>query len=107
MDERLYALNNRVAEAADAWLNDPRDRRIYSYLVDAIVARRAHVTPQLADHPENATLAEMAAPPGEDLDELGDLAAVAPLSDLVGGDPKAVLQRLRGESAPTAVTVGE
>ena len=35
MDERLIALNDKVASAAEAWLTDPTDVRAYGRLVSA------------------------------------------------------------------------
>jgi hypothetical protein len=40
-------LATAVAEAADAWLRDPRDVTIYQHLVDATLRWRAHTQPQL------------------------------------------------------------
>lgn len=63
-----------VAEAADAWLKDPRDVNIYQRLVDATMRWRAHAQPQLQP-PDELPEAESAPPspvdlepPGEDLD---------------------------------------
>ena len=53
MDERLAALDRRVAEAADAWLADSRDTGVYARLVSAIEARSAYLHPLLElGHPE-------------------------------------------------------
>ncbi len=40
-------LARRVAEAADAWLTDPRDTQTYQRLVDATLTWRAHSQPML------------------------------------------------------------
>lgn len=41
-------LARRVAEAADAWLTDPRDTQTYQRLVDATLTWRAYTQPMLA-----------------------------------------------------------
>jgi len=75
----LRGLDHDVAEAADAWLNDPRDTVAYARLVAAVLRRRAYLQPTLDD------------PPGED--DRGELPA---LGVSLAGDPRAVLAALRG-----------
>ena len=47
MDEREIMFSRRVADAADAWLRDPQDTQVYTRLVNAVLARRAHLEPTL------------------------------------------------------------
>lgn|SRR5690606_1983629 len=89
------ALDHAVAEAADAWLNDPRDHEAYRRLVGAVLTRRANYQPSLdldAELPEQPELD----------DNLADRSPVTVLADaLEGDDPKAALDRLR-KGAPRA-----
>src|SRR4051794_24725333 len=48
MDRALVLLDARVAEAAEAWLTDPRDAGVYGRLVTAVQARRRSLTPPAA-----------------------------------------------------------
>src|SRR4051812_20274711 len=101
VDERLAAINERVAAATDAWLADPRDGNVYQRMVAAVEARRAYLQPPLPDQPPEPD------PPvptpsveqdDEVLDELADAGdgAVKPVSELLaGGDARAALDRLR------------
>lgn len=114
VDERLAALSERVAAAADAWLADPQDAGVYGRLIGAIRDRRAYLNPTLDETPYDP---EAAAPPGagtprevqpivvtpthtqpdEVLDELAEHHPVQPLgAALRGADPREVLDRLRG-----------
>ena len=43
MDPHLALIDARVAEAAEAWLNDPRDAGVYARLVVAVRARRRYL----------------------------------------------------------------
>ena len=47
MDNETARLARRVAEAADAWLSDPRDTQTYGRLVDATLTWRACAQPML------------------------------------------------------------
>ena len=99
MDERLAALDRRVAAAADAWLTDPRDTGVYGRLVAAIEARRAYLNPPLDEDPREVE--PVAAPPAveqdeEVLDELADtVTPIQSVGELLRGDPAAVMARLR------------
>lgn len=95
MDERLAAINERVAAAADAWLADPRDGNVYQRLVAAIESRRAYLQPPIpAVDPPVPTPRETQS--DEVLDEL-DNGTLRPLDELIAGDPKAAMERLRSE----------
>lgn len=102
MDERLAALDRRVAAAADAWLADPRDIGVYGRLVAAIEVRRAYLNPPLDEDPrEVESVAVLPAAEQEDevLDELADTGApIRPIGEVLRGDPAAVLARLREQS---------
>ncbi len=43
IDPALALLNERAAEAADAWLTDPQDAGVYGRLLAAVAERRAHL----------------------------------------------------------------
>lgn len=43
MSDVLRVLDHRVAEAAEAWLADPRDTAVYARLVAAVAERRATI----------------------------------------------------------------
>lgn len=43
IDPALALLDQRVAEAADAWLTDPQDAAVYQRLLAAVAQRRAHL----------------------------------------------------------------
>ncbi|GAB3689982.1 hypothetical protein [Angustibacter aerolatus] len=102
MDERLVLLDARVAEAAEAWLTDPRDAGVYARLVAAVEARRAHLHPAEPVDPVDAQDLEV---PGDDDHEdpdaiEPDVPDVEPLATALGGfgdlaDPREVLARLR------------
>lgn len=85
------ALDHAVAEAADAWLNDPRDHEAYRRLVAAVLTRRANYQPPLGlgdDPPEQPELA----------DELADRSPVASIGEaLASDDLRTTLERLREE----------
>lgn len=82
-----------VANAADAWLSEPRDTQTYQRLLDAIARRRPWLQPRLD---ETAPAVEDPAPPLVDdgpeiLDDLGaDHPPVA-----IGADLPAVLEQLK------------
>jgi hypothetical protein len=91
MDPHAAWLDRRVAEAADAWLSDPRDAGVYARLVAAIAERRAYLQPRL-DQP---------AAGDQESDELPGMPAGVRLGDLLGADdPRAVLARLRDHIPP-------
>lgn len=124
VDERAADLDRRVAEAADAWLADPRDVGVYGRLVAAIEARRIYLQPGLftpttaspaTDKAADGTAVQQTSSPGgsspevdrpsvddlerpqneELLDELG-AGSVQPLGEqLAGADVRAILHRLR------------
>jgi hypothetical protein len=111
VDSRLAALDRRVAEAATAWLTDPRDTGAYGRLVSAIEARTAFLHPRL-DSPVDDVAGDVspasAAPPqpavaaggdgvvGDDelLDALADHHPVQAVGVDLAGDPATVLARL-------------
>ncbi len=104
MDEHLAELNQHVAAAAEAWLNDPRDSAVYGRLVAAVQSRRLHLSPA-PDGPDIVPRAVPAAEPVEDCADdpedvgLGDLAgrrAPRPVGAALGEDPVATLRRLSG-----------
>ena len=91
VDHRRVRLDHHVAEAADAWLNDPADTGAYARLVHAVLARRAYVHPVLGD----TDTGEEAGPEALALPEsLGDV--------LTGLDPRAVIAGLLSDSDPEA-----
>jgi hypothetical protein len=106
MDDRLAALDGSVAAAADAWLADPQDARVYERLVRAVLDRRAHLVRTPVGEPSShraphAELVQSAA--GDDptrqpgLEELLERRPVQSLgAALAGADPREVLDRLRG-----------
>jgi hypothetical protein len=61
-----------VAEAADAWLKDPRDVNVYQRLVEATMRWRAHAQPQLESAADEPALQleppDLAADDGPDVD---------------------------------------
>lgn len=85
--DELRRLDRAVAEAADAWLNDPRDYQAYRYLVTAVLARREGIQPALSD-----ALASQ----DEVFDAAADERPARPIADDLHGDPAAVLEHLRG-----------
>lgn len=74
----LRGLDHDVAEAADAWLHDPRDTIAYARLVTAVLRRRSYLQPTLDG-----------APTGDDGGEPPALGVS------LAGDPRAVLAALR------------
>jgi len=102
MDERLAALDRRVAAAADAWLIDPRDVGVYGRLVAAIEARRAYLNPPLGEEPREVE--PVVAPPSAEQDDevFDELAAgeraVQSIGEALQGNPADVLARLRRHS---------
>ncbi len=109
MNEHLAELNQHVAAAAEAWLNDPRDSAVYARLVAAVQARRSYLSPG-SDRPaalsevalSEVTLGEAepaAGPVDADDPDLGDLSgrrAPRPIGASLGDDPVAALRRLSG-----------
>lgn len=113
VDERLAALNDRVASAADAWLADPHDVGVHGRLVRAVRERHAYLHPTLDQEvydpgtalqptplPPERSAAEAPPPtqeqPDEVLDHLADRGPVQTLGEaLAGKDPREVLDRLR------------
>lgn len=97
--DRMGDLDRAVAQAADAWLSAPTDWRVYSFLVEAVQARRAYVQPQLgADGPTSQGTAD-ATQPDEILDALADERPVTTVGDLLDGSPEEALARLRQPAA--------
>ncbi len=91
VDEHLAELNQHVAAAAEAWLNDPRDSAVYGRLVAAVQSRRLHLSPAAepiegcADGPEDV-----------DLGDLSGRRAPRPIGASLGEDPVATVRRLSG-----------
>ena len=90
--DELRRLDRAVAEAADAWLNNPRDYQAYRYLVVAVLARREGVQPSLSDGVE--TVQE------EVFDAAADGHPARPIGDDLRGEPAAVLDHLRKNEDP-------
>lgn len=101
-DPALALLDARVAEAAEAWLTDPRDVGVYERLLAAVAARRAHrrVGADAIDDPadEGPDDDRVEAADADDLEgtaaERSSLRAVGDLLD--ARDARAALDRLRG-----------
>ena len=114
----LARLDRRVADAAEAWLTDPRDTGVYTRLVAAVAERRAvldAVRPPLhavgtddaddADDADGADYIPVAPDPGhaegsqddpDDADDTDEPAVpLRPVGADLLGDPRAVLDRLR------------
>lgn len=97
MDPRLVLLDRHVAQAADAWLADPRDAGVYGRLITAIEARRQHLNPTLDEAASNS---EPDAGRRDDDERVADNEATSAVdvravgADL-GGSPETVLERLR------------
>lgn len=72
VDVRLAWHDRRVAEAAAAWLAEPRDTQAYTRLVAAAEARRAYLHPQLGDVEELQPVPAPQMQPDELLDELAE-----------------------------------
>lgn len=68
-----------VANAADAWLNEPRDVHVYQRLVDAIDRRRAWLHPTLGFAAPNDPIAPRSAQP-ELTDALAEHSPPVPLA---------------------------
>ncbi|WP_426563643.1 hypothetical protein ACPPVT_20715 [Angustibacter sp. McL0619] len=127
MDRILVLLDARVAEAAEAWLADPRDAGVYARLVAAIGERRRHLDAAASPaEPEVDLPAEPSDVPGPPSDVQGPASDVqGPASDVQGpaadvqselderaaasirpvgaalaGDPREALARLRRGQAP-------
>lgn len=71
-----------VANAADAWLNDPHDHEIYRRLVDAVRRRRDWLAPTLGFAAPNEMDPPPAGPP-ELTDALGEERPPVRLGDLL------------------------
>lgn len=95
-------LDRAVAQAADAWLSTPTDWRVYSFLVDAVQARRAYVQPHLIEYPPTTRGVDDPTQPDEVLDGLADQHPVTVVGDLLDGGPEAALDRIRRPSEPEA-----
>ena len=116
MDPHQPALDARVADAAEAWLNDPRDLSAYERLVAAVEHRRrsldaadsapgGHQHPvvgsQGADAPHQSAVSTDATVPADSADaadpeHVDSWPAVRAVGADLVGDPIAVLRRLRG-----------
>lgn len=94
MNDRLTAINADVAAAADAWLNDPLDAGIYARLVTALRTRRTVLSGPELTPPSISPAVPEDGPDGPELSE-EDHGSVRPVSDLLSGDPRAALERLR------------
>jgi hypothetical protein len=116
VDPLLVLLDARVADAADAWLSDPRDPGVYARLIAAVEDRRVHLRPgtpateavpePTADGGPAPDVPDPADPaaeptrtdeqdPGVD-HEPAATASVRPVgAGLVGDDPRVLLDRLR------------
>lgn len=96
VDERLNSINADVAAAADAWLKDPLDAGIYGRLVAAVAERKMVLRPTGAT-PVSTIEVPMVetAEPDEVMLTDEDHGSVRPVSDLLSGDPRAALERLR------------
>jgi len=100
VDDVRALLDHRVAEAAEAWLADPRDAGVYARLVVAVAERRAALDAPRGAGRAGATeqaLPDDPQPEGSET-SAGEGPPPSPLfpvgADLVG-DPRAVLDRLR------------
>jgi hypothetical protein len=85
MDDRDVLLSRRVADAADAWMRDPRDAQIYGRLVDAVLARRAYLQPVLdlsADEPGPQRSEVLDGLAGEPVTKLGEIIANLDLREI-------------------------
>ena len=91
--------DRQVARAADAWLSCPDDTTAYARLVQAVKDRRTVLNPQLPGMKDHTLVVEPAPSQEPDvLDAVGADRPPEPISDILpaGGDPRAVLDRLRG-----------
>ncbi|MBI4940730.1 MAG: hypothetical protein HY830_08285 [Actinobacteria bacterium] len=74
-DDAAARLDRRVAEAADAWLADPRDTGVYARLVSAVTERRAVLDATVPD----VVVPDVVVPDAEvravEVEALGDLGA--------------------------------
>lgn len=107
MSDEIRDLSERVAQAAEAWLDDPADVAAYARLVVAVQARRAHLAARAADRPAPAPDPgdDVPAGPPDEGPEGGaddgaegpaDVAAeVRPVGAGLDGDPRTLLHRLR------------
>lgn len=93
----LADVDRKVAAAADAWLTDPRDVDVYRRLVEAVTLRRRQLERLAASAGRNAPVG--AEPAQGEPEERGieerDVPAVPAVGEFLGGDPRAVLDRLR------------
>jgi hypothetical protein len=83
MDATAAALARRVADAAAAWLDEPRDTEAFRRLVAATDRYRDHANPPLP-----LEVLDLAA-------ELVVLARSGQVGDLLDGTPREVIARLR------------
>ena len=110
MDQVLVLLDARVAEAAEAWLTDPRDVGVYARLVAAVQDRRRHLSPpdDVPSGPDHVptgvdgdTDLRSEASPGQEADDDADglasdrTSAVRAVGEALAGDPRDALARLR------------
>jgi len=99
VDEHLAELNQHVATAAEAWLNDPRDSAVYGRLVAAVQSRRRHLRPEpvgLDAVPAEPIEGRADEPEDMDLGNLAGRRAPRPIGASLGEDPVATLRRLSG-----------
>ena len=64
VDRRAGEFDYEVAEAAEAWLAEPRDALAYSYLIEAAAERRSYLRQQMDDELSLLPLASTAGTPG-------------------------------------------
>ncbi|GAA4349534.1 hypothetical protein [Angustibacter luteus] len=103
MDQVLVLLDARVAEAAEAWLTDPRDVGVYARLVAAVQDRRRHLSPpdDVPAGPDDERDLRSDASPGQGADEDVDglasdrASTVRSVGEALAGDPRDALARLR------------
>ena len=119
MDRALVLLDARVADAAEAWLTDPRDSGVYARLVAAVTERRAYLDdvraagsrgdsgerarprrPTPAKRPGWTGAKPAEGEPDEGEPAEGSAATVRPVGDWLAGDPRIALERLRRGQLP-------
>lgn len=105
---QIHALDRAVANAATAWLTEPRDTLAYTHLVQAVERRRAFLSPPLPGttpaHHHNASPQEPppvpvgpngAASNTETTDVVGSDRAPVRVGDVFSDDPQVTMNRLR------------